>query len=54
MCGVVSSNPNLQQQNNVKVTLMTDSGSQSTACCVDFAKDYETDDSERGEAVSEN
>ena len=26
---------------------MIDSGSQSTACCVEFAKDYAIDDSER-------
>ena len=47
MCGVAGSNPNLKQQNNEKVKLMTNSGSQSTACCVDFTKDYATDDSER-------
>ena len=47
VCGVVGSSPNLKQQNNEKVKLTIDSGSQSTACCVDFAKDYATDDSAR-------
>ena len=43
MWGVVGSNPNLKQQNNEKVTLMIDSGSESIASCVDFAKDHATD-----------
>ena len=47
VCGGGGSNPNLKQQNKEKVTLMIDSGSQSTVCCIDFAKDYATDDSER-------
>ena len=38
VCGVASPNPNLKQQNNEKVKLMTDSGSQSTAYCVDFLR----------------
>ena len=46
-CGVAGSSPNLKQQNNENVKLTIDSGSQSTACCVDFAKDHATDDSER-------
>ena len=47
MCGVAGSSPNLKQQNNEKVKLMIDCGSQRTARCVDFAKEYATDDSER-------
>ena len=50
-CGVASSSPNLKQQNSQKVQLMIDSGSQSTACCVEFAKDYATDDSERAKLL---
>ena len=41
------SSPNPKHLSNEKVKLMIDSGSQSTDCCVDFAKDYATDDSER-------
>ena len=37
----------MNQQSNDKVKLMIDSGSQSTACSVDFAKGYATDDTER-------
>ena len=47
VCGVASANPSLNQQNNEKVKLKVDCGSQSTACCVDFAKDHATDDSAR-------
>ena len=47
MCGVAGSSPSLNQQSNDKVKLMIDSGSQSTACSVDFAKGYATDDTER-------
>ena len=47
MCGVAGSNPSLNQQSKDKVKLMIDSGSQSTACSVDFAKGYATDDTER-------
>ena len=48
VCGVAGSNPNPKQQKNVdKVKLMIDCGSQSTASGVNFAKAYETDDSER-------
>ena len=43
VCGVTGSSPSLNQQSNDKVKLMIDSGSQSTACSVDFA----TDDTER-------
>ena len=39
--------PSLNQQSNDKVKLMIDSGSQSAACSVDFAKGYATDDTER-------
>ena len=35
------------QQSKDKIKLMIDSGSQSTACSVDFAKGYATDDTER-------
>ena len=45
--GVAGSNPNPKQQHNEKVKLMIDGGLQSTACGVNFAKDYEMDDSER-------
>ena len=45
--GVAGSNPSLNQQSKDKVKLMIDSGSQSTACSVDFAKGYATDDTER-------
>ena len=41
------SSPGLNQQSNDKVKLMIDSGSQSTACSVDFAKGYATDDTGR-------
>ena len=51
VCGVAGSNPSLKQQNNETVKLMIDSGSQSTACCVDFEKDCATDDSERAKFV---
>ena len=47
VCGVAGSNPSLNQQSKDKVKLMIDSGSQSTACSVDFAKGYATDDTER-------
>ena len=47
VCGVAGSSPNLNQQSKDKVKLMIDSGSQSTACSVDFAKGYATDDTER-------
>ena len=47
VCGVAGSSPSLNQQSNDKVKLMIDSGSQSTACSVDFAKGYATDDTER-------
>ena len=47
VCGAAASNPSLKQQNNEKVKLMIDGGSQSTACSVVFSKDYATDDSER-------
>ena len=47
MCGVAGSSPSLNQQSKDKVKLMIDSGSQSTACSVDFAKGYATDDTER-------
>ena len=47
VCGVAGSNPSLNQQSQDKVKLMIDSGSQSTACSVDFAKGYATDDTER-------
>ena len=47
MCGVAGSSPSLNQQSKDKVKLMIDSGSQSTACSVDFAKSYATDDTER-------
>ena len=47
VCGVPGSSPNLNQQRNDIVMLMIDSGSQSTACSVDFAKGYATDDTER-------
>ena len=47
VCGVAGSNPNPKQQNNEKVKLMIDCGSQSTACCVNFPKNDATDDSER-------
>ena len=47
VCGVVGTSPNLNQQSSDKVKLMIDSGSQSTACSVDFEKDYATDDTER-------
>ena len=46
-CGVAGSSPSLNQQSKDKVKLMIDSGSQSTACSVDFAKGYATDDTER-------
>ena len=46
VCGVVGSSPNLNQQRNDKVKLI-DSGSQSTACSMDFAKGYATDDEDR-------
>ena len=39
VCGVAGSNPNPKQQNNEKVKVMFDCGSQSTACGVNFAKD---------------
>ena len=32
VCGAAGSSPNLKPQNKKKVTLMDDSGSQSTAC----------------------
>ena len=44
VCGVIGS---CLQQQEEKVKLVIDSGSQGTACGVQFAKDYETDDSER-------
>ena len=47
VCGVAGSNPSLNQQSKDKVKLMIDSGSHSTACSVDFAKGYATDDTER-------
>ena len=47
VCGVAGSSPSLNQQSKDKVKLMIDSGSQSTACSVDFAKGYATDDTER-------
>ena len=47
VCGVSGSNPSLNQESKDKVKLMIDSGSQSTACSVDFAKGYATDDTER-------
>ena len=47
MCGVAGSSPSLNHQSKDKVKLMIDSGSQSTACSVDFAKGYATDDTER-------
>ena len=47
VCGVACSSPSLNQQSNNKVKLMIDSGSQSTACSVDFAKGFATDDTER-------
>ena len=47
VCGVAGSNPSLNLQSKDKVKLMIDSGSQSTACSVDFAKGYATDDTER-------
>ena len=47
VCGVAGSSPSLNQQSEVKVKLMIDSGSQSTACSVDFAKGYATDNTER-------
>ena len=47
MCGVAGSSPSLNHQSNDKVKLMIDSGSQSTACSVDFAKGYATYDTER-------
>ena len=45
MCRDIDSGP--KQRCNEKVKLMIDSGSQRTACGVQFAKNYETDDSER-------
>ena len=42
VCGVAGSNPSLNQQSKDKVKLMIDSGSQSTACSVDFAKGHAT------------
>ena len=47
VCRVAGSNPNPKQQNNEQVKLNIDSGSQSTACGVNKAKDCPTDDSER-------
>ena len=47
LCGVAGSSPSLNQQSKDKVKLMIDSGSQSTACSVDFAKGKVTDDTER-------
>ena len=47
VCGVAGSNPSLNQQSKDKVKLMINSGSQRTACSVDFAKGYATDDTER-------
>ena len=47
VCGIAGSSPSLNQQSNDKVKLMIDSGSQSTACNVGFAKGYATDDTER-------
>ena len=47
VCGVAGSNPSLNQQSKDKVKLMIDSGSQSTACSMDFAKGYATVDTER-------
>ena len=47
VCGVAGSSPCLNQQSNDKGKLMIDSGSQSAACSVDFAKGYATDDTER-------
>ena len=47
VCGVAGSSPSLNQQSKDKVKLMIDSGSQSTACSVDFAKGCATDDTER-------
>ena len=47
VCGVAGSSPSLNQQSKDEVTLMIDSGSHSTACSVDFAKGYATDDTER-------
>ena len=41
VCGVIGSSP--KQQCTEKVKLMIDSGSQGTACGVQFAKNYETD-----------
>ena len=52
VCEVAGSSPNLKQQNNEKLKLMIDCGSQSTACCVDFSKDYATDDSERAKHMA--
>ena len=49
VCGIAGSNPSLNQQSKDKVKLMIDSGSQSTACNVDFAKGYATDVTERAE-----
>ena len=47
VCRIAGSSPSLNQQSKDKVKLMIDSGSQSTACSVDFAKGYATDDTER-------
>ena len=46
VCGVAGSNPNPEQLKNENKKLMVDCGSQSTACCVNCAKDCETDDLE--------
>ena len=44
VCGVAAgSSPNLKQQSNENVKLMIDCGSQRTDCCVDFAKDYDSE-----------
>ena len=44
VCGVAGSSPSLNQQSKDKVKFMIDSGSQSTACCVDFAKLWDIQD----------
>ena len=54
VCGVAGSSPSLNQQCNDKVKMMIDSGSQSTACSVDFAKGYATGDFENRSTWPEN
>ena len=49
VCGVAGSNPNPKQQNNEKVKLLIDNGSQSTACSVNCPKNDATDDSEKAQ-----